>query len=837
MIPISSEAVMSGLEHRDASFQPTDEGLRLARLCRMGHDGLDDSQRTVEELQELLRSVDGWDETSSDVSTDEIGACERHVIQLASDVAGWAMIEPWAERLVRARLDENTASIIVDAAARNGTGRDIERAIAMVVGAGSGFWTRLDARSRARSLATLWREGRLGHLNTIIHATVDAGRAEPLEYLYVFLSLAQSGANEAAWEFLLHNEKRLRRAVTNHGTLIGLSMERFLLAATRLAITHGDADMAHKFVERVPKNAPEYQEALEALLQLSRGAIESSDDRWVREIMEESDGERRVDLMTRYIAIMRRQGGLKTRSRPFLNRLLEDTSTWLPADPAAWSRFSSLVASNLDLITELPGLDHLMRQNALSFHFAVIDTSLWSGPVGIESTRSAGERYWRGVARLHDFVNGGCRRHDRLWSARADVLASERETHGRVPFRWGALLDAVSAHLVAMPSLTPGYAAEARNAVACARSDGDIDPARVLHYVDATRRSGNLSAETLDILIDVMDRRRQYASAIALTHHRRSAAGYPDRVLSDMWQWAIASNAHDLAWRAATVLASRQSLDDAVRFAWETSGERPDRARFMAVDRALTERCLTGDNPAADELLRALLTIGPAIADLLGMTEAGARPWKPIFPAAHPLRALESHLDSLGWLPAGGTRWRFAGQLDHPDMLVRPPFMTSIPAGSFTLTLAVLADRLGLHAWNWDIEWLRSTLSARLGPFLHAEEVDIPVSGPFHVPARWLASRVPEERHALTTLMTGGLDTNAFAWHAAAFLIRVAATITADHHGALNELRVARAPLGLIRDLETWTLSDACGDLRDTLGSARIVPVPNALRRLTVIHR
>jgi hypothetical protein len=809
------------------------------------------------ELEDMLRSLNGekptrhhatstddffvLPETKTPTIDDAVALCHQRLNELIQSEATWSMIAPWTRRLIQLRPDTDSGVLTAGAAATRGTAQEMEEALHWAATTGFDFWLKLHPRYRQNFVLALWREGRTELLNAILHHTSTRAVAEPLELIFVFLSLLQLPETDTAWDFYLRNDKRLRRAVESHGHLIGLETHRFMVRLATLAVSQGDGETAHKLVERIPRASTEYQEALEVLLQIAQGSLETAEDRYSRAIQSETSATRRVEQLGRYMEHLRRAGGTRDRARPFLNRLLANATEWLAPEPAAWGQFSGMVASHLDLLRELPALLTFHRNQALRWHEPVLDASLWSALAALdEESTSPILRYWRGVAMLHHLVSTGVRSNADLWRARGLVTSARHAATESglspefAPHSWRELINAALEHIASLGDLAPDARERATRELSLAHADTDIDPTRVGDWL---KHSAPAEKAIFDMLA-VMESRHEHKAAVTLAAHIASRRGWSNSDLSSLWERAVCLDHSDLAWRAATVLESRQALLPTARYAWEASSERRATARLVAPDNTTLSACMEGLSASDRSFIERLFVAGPALAELLAQASQRGREWKPVFPKDHPLRRIESHLDLASFLPKDKRRWRMAGQDLQKDMLVRPPFFETMPQSTWVSVIASLSDRLGLHVWNWEASTLSRSLRDLLAYGASSAETLSHARGTQVLLERWLLGLSTPERNAVEQIAhSSDLSSQEGLYRPLVCVIcRLSITLYPDHLGALNLLRATRAPLWLLRDLEHWIVSESWSTLRETNNLTDHTPVPNALRKVTTIH-
>jgi hypothetical protein len=298
-----------------------------------------------------------------------------------------------------------------------------------------------------------------------------------------------------------------------------------------------------------------------------------------------------------------------------------------------------------------------------------------------------------------------------------------------------------------------------------------------------------------------------------------------------VWGLSAKLNQYDLAWRAATILKSRDVLDERIFPSWAISGEK--RSEYHLNIPQLENVVDSFKDLSSDEqkFLKALVRIGHQIPNLLQLLDAKIKVIKPT-PSKPGSKEFEVDkiLNALGWL--GNNKRYYQYEDDYfAHSLPIPSFIHVLPDNTWSMLLVKLSQRLGLTAWSWKLSNLKKYIDGLMPQIASGK-----LGGSWGV-GRWLKNLTPEGRNAwcdLASIINKFSDEQGYEV-ISILLTRIAMIINQNHIQALNSLRIMRWSVYNIWQLENWLLSDCYTQVRRKFGTMHSVPVPLSLRRMSTI--
>ncbi len=837
---------MSGHSHHrvlKTSEDSTQDLLRWVRLCRVSQE-VGVGEDTRQELRATLDGLLGRDEAPRKAAVgiasqepppspamvqrpdaadwNQCGLMIRHLVQAD---APWTVVAPWVRRLLLLRSEPDAAANAVELAFLVGNGSDIEMLLLELRAKKIEAWFHIRPEVRSPLLVGLWREQRTGVVATTLYESRDLPQLTSVERLFVFAGLQRSQDPAVPWLFYSRFEKPIHEAVKRFGESLGLTASRFVLQIARLALDAGDHDAARRMAERIPKEAPERDEALRLLLDIATDRGFQSKELCVQQIKEEPDVKRRLEMMTELLGKVREKGGLRDRQRPAVNWLLGATDEWLPARSDLWRAWSRTLMEHRDLLGLLPDLFDLFVSNAMVFHTPDMDLALWEPLCLLPEDGSPMERYWRAMALCHRYVSAGGWEEDRLWEARGAMIAAAAISPMPVPYDWNKTHTALVRAVAKSPRLFEKERELTQLRLRMAGPRKEITLSDVSRYLNETPDPIPAVMESLESIAqtsrDLELEKRLLACRI---RHRR----YANHELVKLWLTACASESHDAAWRLATMMHARASLHPAIVRSWEVSGEKRREYAFSRMTTAHARMCLHDFDPNMAKFCEALRVVGPAVTELIAILDNSSRSLRWRSASGGVEREAREALDRAPWLTAGRKRYRFGPDAETDVLRLPAPFAKTLPVNAWSAVFGELCERLGAHSWGWRV----STLRAFAEEMIPGVRTKLDLIGRPGKVARWMKSLTPDERSAWNTLqrLSQVLEDETTAEQVMIFVTRLATLFYQNHYQGLTTLQIIRAPLTVLRGLETWVISSEYSRCREQLGTRTLMPVPSDLR-------
>lgn len=756
---------------------------------------------------------------------------ELKLRQLAQAEAPWVEMAPLAFALLLKRPTSEVAARMAELAFLHGTPEETVSAFArfreMV---GDRFHRHMHPAVRAHLAVRLWREGHASELVNLLFADKDEDYLVPIERLCLFRTLSANQDTATAYMYARRYAKPLIDAASEFGGHVGLTLPLFLLHAGRLALNLGHDAEAREWLEQIPDDAVERGEALRLLLEATVERNRAGHSTYVDLLVSEVSGNERLKLFATFFAATRGLGGFRDHNRPALNEILRNPLELLPEDPEVWATMSELIVANRDLDQLLPNHFELFRQNALQFHQPLLDASLWQGPMAANA-QTARDRYWRGVALLHHYVNCGASAESSLWHAKTLIEEGRRGLRDPAPFAWRDLHKAAYAWVSRNHYLMEVDRVRMLEQLRIAVDDAQVATIDIEEYL---QHAVNPPLAVLNELAELAAAKAAPALEARVILKRAQATHLTNVDLSRLWTIANTRTDTDLAWRVATVLHARKALAANVRHSWDISGEKRTSYSLQVPEKAILERCLKDFPARAARLAYALAHVGPLLPELLAILDPGSSVARSVSPPADSVEAkVEKALAQLSWLPATRRRYRFSqdAAIGATDL---PAFMQVLPSNAWSVLVARLSERMGLNAFGFRLSRLHTQVE-ELTPRLASRQDLRRSSGKV---AQWLRALNPEQRNAWHDLgsLARRMDDDEALLALGALVCRLAVIMMPNHYMALTSLQAMRAPADLFWSLEQFIVGDTYSQIRDQLGIKNRVMVPNALQRLVEIH-
>ncbi len=753
---------------------------------------------------------------------------ELRLRQLVEGDQSFDQMEAPALELFALKPTAETAARIVELAFLRGTDAEIESLIVRFKNQAKDFYRHMHAAVRAHLVARLWRSGQADALATLAFRDRDEDYLQPIERLFVFHSMRGAPDHATPYIYFRRYRRELLDAVLDLGAHVGVTTSAFLLLVGKMAAELGYDSDARELLEQIGPESVEQDEALRLLLDVAVERNKAGRSHYSELLLQHTEPGARLKLISQFFSATRGLGGFRDKNRPALNELLRAPLEWITEEPDHWATLSELLCANRDLDPLLPNLFEVFRQHALRFFGPVLDAALWQGPISMHADTPR-DRYWRGMALIHHYVNCGPTAEAYLWEARDLVARAKKEWRAPLPYSWRDIHKAtfswVSKNHYVLEADRVRMLEQLRVAV-------DTELVALSDVEEYVLKADQSPAGVLRSLEGVAAQKGAHTLAFRLVLKQAAQAHLTNSDLDKLWTLANEKKDSDLAWRIATVSNARKSLAAPVRHAWEISGEKRTRYEYQTPDKGMIEQCLRGFNSRASRLAYASLHIGQALPELLALLDPGVATVRIAAPPSDSVEAqVDKALGAVPWLKSGRRRFRFSFEGTTGTSL--PPFMQVLPANPWSILVARLADRLGVNAWGWKLSYLHSQV-IDLIPRLASRQDLRRHSGKV---AKWLKDLGPEQRAAWQdlALLSRAMEDDKAQEALASFLCRLATVIYQNHFMALTSLQAMRAPVGIIWDLETFMLGESYSDIRMKLQSQSRVLVPNALKRLGTI--
>lgn len=754
---------------------------------------------------------------------------EMRLRQLAQASAPWARMEPIAFDLFKRVGSPTLAARLLELAFLHGRVENVAELINHFRVMAPGFYPHIHAAIRAHIVVRFFaRDLDSAGLSSILFVDREAEYVQPTERLFLLLSMLAGKDQSHGYSFFRRHHRALLDAAASVGGSFGLTPSSLYLKIARVAASLQNLAEAREYLENIPQDAPERDEALVFLLGLDADNAKEGQSQYVLELDAAPGDRTRLDKLASFLAATRGLGGYKDRNRPALNEILRHPLEWFGDLPEIWARLSHVLVGSRDLGALLPNLWDLFKSNALTWHTPSLDAALWQGPLQLESEEPL-DRYWHGVAKLHQYVNTQGAEGAALWEARNLIYQARLSMAPKADlYDWTELHRATFAWVAKSHHLLEQDRSRMLRELRLASPDSNASLADVDDYLNLPHLA---SMPILDRLIRIAQMKKALALEARILISRAFHCHLTNRDLNRLWQIGCERKDHDLAWRVATVLRSRGALVKEIHHPWDISGEKRSHYQSLRPTFKQVILCLDGLSKPEERLAKAILIVGPLLPELFALLDEKSTSSRISSPPADSSEAHADHaLAQLDWLPPQRRRYVFSFSQAGSDGDI-PAFAQVLPVNLWSVLLSRLSDRLGLTAWHWCLSFLSEQIVDVI-PRL-ATRRDLGRNS--NKVGKWLRSLSPDQRAAWQDLSSlSRTMSDAAALHTLSVLVcRTALLIIPNHALALSTLMAMRAPIAVTWDLEQFILSTFYSEYRNGMGLTHKVPIPNSLIRLT----
>ena len=750
--------------------------------------------------------------------------------------ARWREMEATAWERLEKQPDVEVAASIVELAYLHGSLEDAGVALERVRKIGPAFYIEIHSGVREKLCGSLWDTRFKGAVADLVFKERENPALLPIEKRLLFLVLAKSKDPSTPWLYFRSFQREILDS-TYEPTSIELNTDLVLIKAAKVGLELGDEEVARELLDLVPRDSIHRDEALQALLSInyeSKFVGEETSDSIVNLVKAEGDWRERIRILHGFLLNARDSIATSDRNRASINELLRNPLLIVPKTEESWRYLSALLVSFRDLEQKLPNLFQVFKQNATQFHSPALDFSLWVPFLDEqELTIDIDKTYWTGVAKLHQYVAQGIKYESCLWQARDLVSRAAKGWARPLPVQWKDLLHSAS---IACANAPHNFEYDRQMMLKQTRIATDLNLVAIGDVEEYLRLNDNPSLVVLNELVEFARIRKAESLEFRLILIRAKSSHLTNLDLDSCWRVAVGNNCWDEAWRTATILNTRGSLNDQVRCAWEMSGEKRSRYGFHTVRDSHFQACLSGLSAPIARLINASVSVGPKLPELLAILDSDIKTIKRGSPNPKSLQGeVELFLAKIPWLPAQAKTYISNNEMASVSGAQLPAFVNVLPQNIWSYIVLNLCDRLGINAWDWRLSHLSSMIADLVPRMTSVSGVNSQSSKV----ARRLRDFTPDQRNAWQEI--AGLsrvlsDEDAHIGFAQ-FVCRLATVIYQSHFEALTSLHQMRAPISLIWDLEQWIVSDGYSKVRSELGSGSRVPVPTSLKLTGVVAK
>lgn len=648
------------------------------------------------------------------------------------------------------------------------------------------------------------------------------------ETLFSFLHLTTAKDKTAAWIYYCANKDRI---LTCHGPASSsqLSKDQLYQRVGNLALSLGYDEEARSLFSKLGVNSPERDAALADILRYESAIMEKGRHKYLTNLEALNSWADRLECIDEYCRAARRKNEFSDYNRPALNNIFKGLIDWVPPLPEAWKASADLVLRNRDLARILPNLLSLFEDNALKFQSLDFENSIWSA-LSLIDAKDSDETHLKAVALMHLYGARLDHQERELWSARDLFQKLAATLPNNDKGFWRDIIAATQAYVET--SRVHTMAAKQRK-IACLRialhgaksSDLIID-----HYLEFVESPSAIFVE--ELAMQAWEQGNTLAF-LKIVSRYSSVSNLSTKLLNNTWQAAITIDNHDLAWRVATIAASRKQLTSNLSQTWEISGEKRTAYSPCKLLPHELEIALDGLSDPVRSVLHALVILGTKLCHLAEITKRSGFVTRPITaPKGAVQENIHNALKLSGLSVPGKSVTDQLGNRPLNGEIVS--LVHDVDDNSWTYAVRTILERLSASCWRYSFDSLRDLTCEGMpaSGFLSKMKSSTQVGA-------WLGKLTPHERAAwgdLKQTLTENQSIHFEVW-LAKFSVRLATLIYPSHFLALSSLQDAHASLELINDLEAFLLSPKYSAFRHSRGIYSRVRVADSLKSSPIIQQ
>lgn len=738
----------------------------------------------------------------------------------------WAAIRAEAWNLYENFPRPDVAARLSELAFLYGSAAELEEVLSSLLQTSVAFYTQITADIRVHTVVKLWQAKRRACLDGLLFRKDLSLRLLPVERLYCCWSYIEADQSELAYKYFRRHDQEIWSALKQYGGQVKISEGSLNLRLGELALRERDEAAAIQLLESIPRQAPEFQRALDILLDLRVERDQQGLCSYGQKMQRELDWRGRIGLLDSFLLRIQRFEAAAPKDRAALNEWLKNPLAWFPETVEAWEAVAEILLQYQQLEYLLPNLLHVFRVQATQFNRPSYDHALWSAIAEHDFGHPLRNWTWHAIAKVHAFTWNLGEDETLLWEARSLYLEAESHGDQSPPLSWSKLHQGLVHWISKTDRLDES---QRQRLLLIARLVGetrDISEADVTNYLTHVNQPSRRVIQALETLT----RDRGQAALEAFVLEKKTALTHCTNAdLARLWQLAFQLKRYDQCWRLATLARIRKVMHEGLERHWGISGEK--KREFAVLDlQNIHLKKITGTFEGNERrLIESLVSIGPLIPELLATLNQHLVPLKRGRGLTESEVEIHSSLERAGWMPQPRKMYSSSSSGLWQK---KPPFFGSLLDTKWALLFMALAQRLGIVAWDWQLSLLHHQIEAIVPRMARGSE--LPMQGRV---GRWLRALSPQQRKAWYELaqLSRLIDDESSQLLFARFLAKLTTSMLQDHPLALASLEKMRAPLRLRWDLEHWIASETYGELRRSLGSGTIGQYPDEVFALPLL--
>lgn len=741
----------------------------------------------------------------------------------------WTSFRAEAWNLYESFPRADMAARLLELAFLYGSAAELEEVLGSLQRDSLEFFLLLAPEIRQHLVVKLWQAKRRAVLDGLLFRKEISLKLLPLERLYCCWSLLKSedGDSKQAYKYFKRYDQEIWSAQKHFGAQIKESETEMALELGRLALQSDDEANAVRLLETIPKQAPEYQLALDILLDLRVERDAQGLCAYGQKLNREIDWRGRIGLLDSFLLRIQRYESSAPKDRAALNDLLKDPLKWFPESPEAWQAVAEVLLQYQPLQYLLPNILQLFQQRATQFTKPSFDHALWAEVRRHDFGDEVRNWFWQAIAQLHEFTWTAGQKEQLLWDARRLYQDAQDHSTDDLPLSWSTLHKALLQWINKTERLDEPQRLRFLVLAKLLGDAQDISEADICSYLAQVPQP---SQEVMDALERLARDRQQWGLETFVLDRKAQIFHYTNTDLARLWYLASRLKRYDQCWRVATLLKTRQVLNENLEKHWSICGEKKREFSLVELQDVHLKKIIASFDGYERRLAEALISVGPVLPELLSILNQNLVPLKKGRGLSETELEIHQTLERMSCLSPSK---RLLSPHPSGHWNSKPPFFASLLDTKWSMVFMAIAQRLGITTWDWQLSLLHHQIENIIPRMTRG--VELPHSGKV---GRWLRALSPQQRKAWYDLAQLGRRFNDEEAQLviARLLSKMTTCMLQDHPLALSSLEKMRAPLRLRWDLEHWIASDVYGELRRALGSTSLGHYPDEVFAADVLR-
>ena len=780
----------------DRSDVRRDSLLRLNRLSRV----MDLKPETMDLVKQVLFNSLGLISTTTKTKNHEIT-----IRRLIEDGKPWEMIKPTLIDWLRTAPSSMLAAKAIELAYLSAGSSALLEILKLINNSAKGFWREVHPAVRVQLILEIKSEDDFkGVLRDLALNAMEVWLL-PIERMVAFEYLIKSKNQARAYEVYTEFSKVIMKSCVDFGARTSIRKDWIFLSAAKSAIDCGQRDYAMRLLKNISPDDRLFQTASKYILFLEGHEKVHLKSDVVMQLMTPNSWSEKEIVFRNYLSMIREntQGDFDIIS--IINTVLAKDTVVNLNDPFELSSYVKMCLDHLDLIDVVPNIINILKKNIFIFYQRPIDGAIWKNILTLDSDSLS--KNWRAVAFVHQFVMGGSSYEESLFTA----FEIYREGDGSDGFPAGLSFNLLKEAAIKALASCDEYSKEEKDLmnaqISLCKDDNKIKIVECEEYI---KKIAKPRYQTIDRLLNISKAKGSPRLIQAVIGCLMRFSHMRNQDLHLLWEITNTYKNFDCAWRVATVLKTRRCLPKRVHHPWTVSGEMRKSYPFLQLSYDDMEFAFDGFDNQYSRLCLALLKVGYKVCDLIQYVDSSVNSSPYTIPPENSNEAMVlSAVKDLSILKLPQKKIGSGVNMFPGTSL---PFFASSAAGTRWSTLvSIICETLGLTAINNDLRKLEkytkivSSAQSSCDAYKYGK------------PNKWFKSLTHAEHTAwadLTNIMRR-VDLDNARNYLGKFVVRLCIMINPNHYEALISLQNMGVPLAILRDLETFIVSESYSQFRD----------------------